>query len=300
MNDKERIILRPTRWFLLRAGAMLAMFGIFAGWFLYDWKVGYPKKNLSFALGNTFEKAGKEFEKLNSGGELTPSDWEQFVEAQTVELPDAALLPPGTPRSMPWPEILKDYGRMADEGEARLWLEYTEKRRMPAKKPEHVVSENVAFDAKKLREQSVMGGVCAVLALGAGFVLVRTLRRTLEADDEALTIQDGSRIEYERFDRLDKRKWKSKGLAYAWYEDGGKTSKVRIDGLTYGGFRKEDGEPAEQLMARLEANFSGELIDYVEGDGDPTGEDGAESPESGGPESGEPSSSESGAKTGDA
>ena len=44
---------------------------------------------------------------------------------------------------------------------------------------------------------------------------------------------------------------------------------MRIDGLTYGGFRKEDGEPAEKLMERLVANFSGELIDYAEGGDDP-------------------------------
>jgi len=268
MSDTERIILRPTRWFLLRAGAMLAMFGIFAGWFLYDWKVGYPGKNLSYALGNTFEKAGKEFEKLNVDDALTPSAWEQFVEHQVVELPkDPGLLPPGTARPMPWPDILKDYGRMADEGWHDLWLEYTAERHMAEKAPEHVDSKTVAFGAKKIREQSVMGGVCGLLALGAGFVFLRTLRRTLEADSEALVTQDGRRIEYERFDRLDKRKWKSKGLAYLWYDDGGKTRKVRIDGLTYGGFRKEDGEPAERLMERVEANFSGELIDYVEDSG---------------------------------
>jgi len=273
MNDKERIILRPTRWFLLRAGAMLVMFGVFAGWFLYDWKIGYLEKNLAYALGNTFERAGKEFEELDGGGDLTPSGWERFVEGQEVDLPeDPSLLPPGTPRPMPWPEILKDYGRMADDGWHKLWLEYTAERHMPDKQPEHVESREFAFGPKKLREQAAMGGVCALLALGAGIVLVRTLRRSLEVDARALTTQDGRRIEYERFDRLDKRKWKSKGLAYAWYEDGGKTRKVRIDGLTYGGFRKEDGEPAERLMERLEQNFSGELIDYVEGGGAEDGE----------------------------
>jgi hypothetical protein len=264
MSDKEKIILRPTRWFLLRAGAMLAMFGIFAGWFLYDWKVGYPKQNLAYALMNTFEKAGKDFEKFNSDGNLTPSGWENYVASQTVELPDPALLPPGTPHPMPWPEILKDYGRMADEGWSKLWLEYSAEHRMPDKPPEHPVSDKVAFDAKKLKGQKIFAGICAALALGAAFVLVRTLRRTMEADSEALVTQDGRRIEYERFDRLDKRKWKTKGLAYVWFDDNGKTRKVRIDGLTYGGFRKEDGEPAEHLMERLESNFSGELIDYVE------------------------------------
>ena len=32
--------------------------------------------------------------------------------------------------------------------------------------------------------------------------------------------------------------------------------------MTYGGFKKEEGEPAERLMRHLRARFSGELIDY--------------------------------------
>jgi hypothetical protein len=38
---------------------------------------------------------------------------------------------------------------------------------------------------------------------------------------------------------------------------------LRIDGLTYGGFKKEQEEPAEQFMQRIRANFSGEIIEYT-------------------------------------
>lgn len=245
---------------------MLGMFGIFAGWFLYDWKVGYPKKNLVYGLRNTFEQAGREYADQNATGTLTPSRWESFVEKQVVELPEGAgLLPPGTPLPMPWPGILGDYARMAEEGWFKLWLEFTAEKRLPSEAPEHpAVAGKVAVDAKKLREQLVMGGVCGVLALGAAFLLVRTLRRRIEVDGEAIIAQDRRRVPFGELDRLDKRKWKTKGLAFAFYDDGGKPRRIRIDGLTYGGFRKEDGEPAERLMERLVANFSGELIDYVE------------------------------------
>lgn len=266
MSDSDRIVLRPTRWFLLRAGAMLAMFAVFGGWFLYDWKVGYPKKNLAYALHATFERAGREFSDLNAGGALTPSEWERFVAGQAVALPEGAgLLPPGTPQPMPWPELLRDHGRMAADGWHKLWLEFSAAQRMDAKPPEHPsVPGKVAYDAKKLREQQAMGAVCSLLALAAAFVLVRTLRRTIEIDADGLKASDGRRIGFRQFDRLDKRKWKTKGLAYAWFDDGGTQRRVRIDGLAYGGFRQEDGEPAERLMRRLEANFTGELIDYAE------------------------------------
>jgi len=49
----------------------------------------------------------------------------------------------------------------------------------------------------------------------------------------------------------------------AWVSDGaGGERKIRIDGLTYGGFKLEDDEPAENLMRALKAKFSGEIIDY--------------------------------------
>lgn len=269
MSEELRIILKPTRWFLLRAGAMLAMFAIFAGWFLFDWKVGYPKKNLIYAVQRSFEQAGQEFTALNAqdGGGLTPSRWEEYAGKQEVKLPEGpGLLPPGTRRPMPWPEVLKDYGRLKDEGWSKLWIEYSGERRWPSAAPEHPAdsSNGIAKGSRELREQLVMGSVCGVLALGAAFLLLRTMRRTIEADGEALIAQDRRRIPFSALDRLDKRKWKTKGLAFAYYDDAGTARKVRIDGLTYGGFKKESDEPAERLMERIESHFSGELIDYVE------------------------------------
>ena len=43
MSEVETIECRPTRWFYLRAGAMVLMFGVFLVLFLKDWKVGWPK-----------------------------------------------------------------------------------------------------------------------------------------------------------------------------------------------------------------------------------------------------------------
>jgi hypothetical protein len=62
---------------------------------------------------------------------------------------------------------------------------------------------------------------------------------------------------------LDLRKWDTKGLACADYEGASGKGRLRIDGLTYGGFKKEQEEPAEQFMQRIRANFSGEIIEYT-------------------------------------
>ncbi len=88
-------------------------------------------------------------------------------------------------------------------------------------------------------------------------------RRSISADDEAITTQQGRRIPYTDLKTLDLRKWETKGLAFLDYDGTAGKGRLRIDGLTYGGFKKENDEPAERLMRRIRSRFSGELIEYA-------------------------------------
>jgi hypothetical protein len=65
---------------------------------------------------------------------------------------------------------------------------------------------------------------------------------------------------------LDLRKWQTKGLAFINYDGQSGKGRIRLDGLTYGGFKKEQSEPAEQLMKHIQARFSGEVISYSSGE----------------------------------
>jgi hypothetical protein len=73
---------------------------------------------------------------------------------------------------------------------------------------------------------------------------------------------------------LDLRKWETKGLAFIDYDGPSGKGRLRIDGLTYGGFKKEQGEPAERLMRHIRARFSGEVLEYAPVMSDPAAEDG--------------------------
>ena len=42
--------------------------------------------------------------------------------------------------------------------------------------------------------------------------------------------------------------------------------KVKIDGMTYGGFNKAKGEPAEAFMKALLAQYKGDIIEYEQSD----------------------------------
>lgn len=237
---------------------MLLMFGVFALLFFMDGSTGYRKKNEVFYLHKTFEAANKEFSEMDSGGSLTPEGWKMHAEKQTVRFPeDRSILPAELDLPLPWPEILHDYERMKPLQWNKLWLEYSKEEGLPAKPADE------PYDARKIGEQWVVFWICLVLALAAAFVLLRTLRRRISADEVGVTTQRGRRVPYGDLKTLDLRKWETKGLAFIDYAGESGNGRIRLDGLTYGGFKKEDDEPAEQLMRLIRSRFSGEILEYA-------------------------------------
>lgn len=254
----DKIVCKPTPWFTMRAAAMLLMFCVFAVLFYIDGSTGYRKKNEVFYLRQSFNTATEEFTKQNTAGNLTPESWKAYAAKQHVAFPeDAYVLPKDLKQPMPWPEILHDYEKMKPLQAHLLWKEYSGKHGYNNDAPEEPMTR------QEIREQWIVLYVCATLAAVAGFFLIRTLGRSLSADDEAVTTQQGKRVPYSDLKLLDLRKWETKGLAFADYEGASGKGRIRIDGLTYGGFKKEPGEPAEKLMQRIRSKFSGEIIEYT-------------------------------------
>jgi hypothetical protein len=258
MSAPDTIVCKPTPWFLFRALVMLLMFGVFSVLFYIDGSTGYRKKNEVFYLYKTFQSANEEFSKMDSGGSLTPAQWKMHAEKQTVRFPhDPAVLPADLKLPMPWPAILHDYEKMKPLQWNKLWLEYSGQRGFPSKPSEE------PYDSRKIREQWVVFWICLVLAVGAAFFLLRTLGRKISADGEGVTTQQGKRVPYTDLKTLDLRKWETKGLAFLDYDGSAGKGRVRIDGLTYGGFKKENDEPAERLMGLIRSRFSGEILEYA-------------------------------------
>jgi hypothetical protein len=270
----ERIVCKPTPWFLLRAAAMLLMFGVFSVLFFRDGKWGYREENHSYHLSKAFEQATNQFKEKKD--QTTPADWRAYADKQTIDFLHtdketkkltATPVPEGTPVPMPWPEVLGDYEKMKaslDQETDKLFNEYRLQTNLKKQPPEDV------FPQRKITEQWVVFGFCLVLALGALLMLLRTLGRSMSIDGEAFYPPSGGKVPFADLARLDLRRWDTKGLAFAWAKTpSGGERKLRIDGLTYGGFKKEDDEPAERLMRRLKENFSGELIEYVTEPGEP-------------------------------
>ncbi len=258
MNPLHTIVCKPTSWFLFRAIALLLMFGVFTVLFFMDASTGYRSKNLEFYLYQTFERATKDFSRLNADGDLSPEAWKSHAQAQHVAFPDdTSLLPAGTGLPMPWPRILHDFDRMKPLQWKMLWLEYSKGQGYDSEPSEE------PYDAREITEQWVVFWICLVCSAVTVFFLVRTAFRTIRADADGVTSAGGLRVPYADLRMLDLRKWETKGLAFLDYDGASGKGRIRIDGLTYGGFNKEQGEPAERLMALIRANFSGEILEYA-------------------------------------
>lgn len=234
---------------------MLVMFGGFCIYFLYDWKIGYPEKNVVVAHYNAFVKAGQDWTL-----EENRNRWEDYVAEQTIPFGDAELYPKGTDLEEKWPSILADKAAMKEKSDEGLWKDYAGERTWP----QSVNSEEDPKDAYKIREQLYAALVCLVLTLIALYYFLRTRKRAMMVDDKGYTSPDGKKVPFDKMLKIDKRKWETKGLAYITFTDeGGGEGKVTVDGMVYGQFKEEEGAPAEALFQRILANFEGELIELV-------------------------------------
>lgn len=266
----EAPVCKPTKWFLWRAVAMLVMFSVFAILFLKDGLWGYKEENLHFFLKKSFDDAGMQFQKMQNGEGFDEAAWKNYASKQKVNFPDDAevVLPSGTELSQTWPQALVDgFGVMqekgAQPGAQKIWEDYTKDKSWDAE----VAHE--PYTAWKIQEQFVATGVAGLLIGVTLFFLIRTMRRKITADDEALHTQDGRSIPYTDMVRIDKRKWDTKGLALIHYNDGGEEKQTKIDGMVYGQFNEEDGAPAEKLFSYVMERFKGEVIEYVDEDDEP-------------------------------
>lgn len=234
---------------------MLTMFGGFACYFLYDWKVGYPKKNYIIANYDAFNQAGKAW--TVDANRVSQEAWNAFVEKQVIPFQeDRAMYPPDTDFEEGWPEILK---KMDDHKRDDLWKEYSGEKGWP----QQIDPAEDVKTSKQIKEQLIAALVCFFLAAVALFFLVRTKSRVMKVSEQGYYPPGGDLIPFDNMLTLDKRKWETKGLATLTYKDGDGEKKTKIDGMIYGQFKEEEGAPAEAFFQKVLAGFEGELIELI-------------------------------------
>ena len=258
MAYSDPIICRPTAWFVCRATIVALMFAVFTALFYIDGSVGYREKNRVFYLHQCFKEASRVFAEQNIDQKLTADQWVEYASSQWVKFPeDHTILPTNIDIPVPWPEILHDFERMKSLQWNQLWLDYSEVEGLAANPPEK------SYDARSIREQWVFCFICAAISAISLYFLIKTSRRKIIACEDSFLSQNGLKISYSEMRQLDLRKWESKGIAFISYEGTAGNGRLRVDGLTYGGFKKDKGQPAEMLMQRIRSKFSGEILEYT-------------------------------------
>ncbi len=151
----------------------------------------------------------------------------------------------------PQAEIYAEFQRVRKEEDGdQKWKALAAEKQWP-ERPEEITPDKI-----QTQGQFAVGLGLGALAVLLTFLLNRG--RKLTADADSFT-PPGSRtpIPFASVTRVDKTRWKHKGLAYVHYKDaGGAERKAVIDDLKFDG--------ADQILHRLEARFDGEIIDVDE------------------------------------
>lgn len=252
------IYCRPTRDTFIRFGIVLLAFFGFGLYFFYDGAVGYRKANEVYFSYQAFARLGAQ------ATEAQP--WSPDMAQRpliSAELIGGELmaegkypLPAGCEATRTTPAEAADYNAMRKSW-ADCWTAYTGRMRFPVKPVDH------AFDTASIREQWLAGAVCMLISLVIVYFILRTARRVMALEGDLLTAA-GRQFRISEITRLDLRQWGKgfKGIAYATVNG----KKIRMDGMTYGGFDPAAGQPAESLMQALLAQYKGEILEYEQKD----------------------------------
>ncbi len=216
---------RVTRWYFKRMAMLAAMLLVFAAFFFYDGRWGYPSKNKQAEVKERFEtEVLKGYDEAKKAGSL--GTWRAEMKAKN------------------WPAD--------DNGEPPKWLAYSSKNGLP-EKPKKYTDREIA-------EQFWWGGGMAAAALIAGILVLMNKNKMFRGGDDHFVMPDGRLVRFADVFKIDKRRWLSKGLATVFYKDaaGGAVRKAVIDCMKY------DEKGVEAVMQRLLSQFNGELIEKVE------------------------------------
>lgn len=133
------------------------------------------------------------------------------------------------------------------QGEPLPWAAIAARKSWPEKPKKRTPAE--------IEQQFYWGYAMMLGVVIIGALILRSRNQKLIGHADHFITPDGRRVNHADAFRIDKRKWEHKALAYVFYREGGAgaTRKAVIDDLKYAG--------AGQVLAALESNFHGELIE---------------------------------------
>ncbi len=257
-------VCRPTTDTFVRFLIILVALWGFALYFFYDGAIGYRNKNAAYFAFQAFAEGGR------NASALSAQQWQsQYADKALYDnIPDAQRSPsemsividgkshPMPPERMddPTPREFLDHATMK-EGWNTAWQSYSSTMRYPLKPSEK------PYDQATVNEQWYAGGVCILLGCVVVYFIMRTSRRVLAIDGRDVRAV-GQQFRIEDISKIDLRQWGPGFKGVAYFTVNGK--RLKIDGMTYGGFGSKNDAPAERFMQILLSQYSGEIIEYAQ------------------------------------
>ena len=123
------------------------------------------------------------------------------------------------------------------------WEDYAGKNNLPTKLPKNRTPAD-------LSGQRTIGGI--LMAIGLGFVgwVALQHRKSVRADGDVITGADGETVHLDTIVDMDRRKWASKGIAYAIYEVDGERRRLCLDDHKFIGCEAIILEAERRIAAR--------------------------------------------------
>jgi hypothetical protein len=128
----------------------------------------------------------------------------------------------------------------------RAWSTYAAANDLPEKLPKHRSPGDLAG-------QRLIGGIFAGIGLAfVGWVALQH-RKSVRADGDIITGPKGETVHLDSIVDMDRRKWASKGIAYAIYEKDGKRRRLCLDDHKFIGCEAIILEADRRIAARATA-----------------------------------------------
>jgi hypothetical protein len=103
---------------------------------------------------------------------------------------------------------------------------------------------------RAILEQKVIGWT----GMGGAFIFLAWVvwnhRLSIRAEGETIIGASGQRVDFDAIVATDRKKWKNKGIAYALYEEGGKTKRLCLDDHKFAGCEAILLEAERRIEAR--------------------------------------------------
>lgn len=129
------------------------------------------------------------------------------------------------------------------------WEAYARQRGLPSN-PQNL-REKTAFD---IYSQYAMLAITLPIGLAALITLIRGFSRWIAMDETGLITSWGQRVPFDQITRLDKQRWRNKGIAVVSYQDEGIERRLVLDDWKF------ETEPTRQLLRAVEAHLKPEQI----------------------------------------